>query len=215
MKKRDAITATTAFLLMFILSACASAGSSDKQGSTNGQAYQRPDLMGQVTAIAGNEVTLNVIELPQMPAGSAGQRPTAAGNNPAATLGGNQPAASSETSPGSSTQKQRGYTFTGEEKTIMIPVGVSITAVQRSGAVNANPQATGNNSVQTVAMDFKDIQAGDILSIWYSEKDSTAISKVIIASSSSTAGQEGGFPGGDFPGGGPGGEPPAGRPEGN
>lgn len=209
----------------------ASCGANNANGNNpNGQGYQRPDLMGQVTAIAGNEVTIKVIELPAMPSFSPGQRSPrpsgwqrsprpsdAAQQTPAPDISaapGSSPAPSG--SPGSG---RRGFsmTFTGEEKTVVIPVGVPITTIQRSatGTSGTNGGAANNGgnapraSVQTVALDFKDIKVGDIISIWYSTKDTTAIARVSIQSTT-TNGNNGGFPGG-FPGGGFPGGPGGGR----
>lgn len=220
MKKRifPICLAIAALILVLVLSACSSTGNTNKQTNQGAQAYQRANLMGQVTAITGNQVSIKVIELPQMPSGSAGQRPTGDQQKPATTQGSTQPTASPApaSSPNNaSTQKQRNYSFTGEEKSIVIPVGVTITSNQRTVSASANPQGNSNVSVQTVTLDFKDIQVGDIISIWYSEKDNTAIARISISSSTSTSGQDGGFPGGDFPGGERGGEPPAGGPGGN
>ncbi len=249
MKKRIIPIIATVIAAVSMLTLASCSANNANANNPNGQGYQRPDMMGQVTAIAGNEVTIKVIELPNIPSFSPGQRsprpsgwqrsprpsgeprqtpsPGDSSQNPVASLAPGQSPAPSGSQGG---RRGFGMNFTGEEKTIVIPPGVPITTVQRSTTGTNGNNTGGNNagnnggnnrgtqggnmpraSVQTVQMDFKDIKVGDILSIWYSQKDNTAIARVSIQSTSGNGNNggffPGGFPGGDFPGGqgGPGG----------
>ena len=220
-----AVMLTAVFALMLV--SCSSNSTTNSQNGQSGQGYERADLMGQVSAIAGNEVTIKVIELPAMPSFSQGQqRSPRPSRSPSASDAGNQqpqgsqlpeksPAASGQNQAPSDTSGQNrrsgsSMTFTGEEKTIVIPVGVPITSVQRSntgtnGAQNGSNtgNSTPSTTAQTVQLDFKDIKVGDILSIWYSEKDKTAIARVSIQSTTSNSQNGSGFQGGgNFPEGG-------------
>lgn len=133
---------------------------SQKQGENKERKRgQRPDLFGRVKSIIGNEVVLELAEMPQREAGEkkskqgsdAGERPI----NPEGKIGGGP--------------EQRGgkrqLKFTGETKTILIPVGIPIKSFSR----------------REEELDIADIYEGSLLQIWLDEDDKETITRVSVA----------------------------------
>jgi hypothetical protein len=153
-----------------------------------------PDLVGVVKSIVGNEVVLALAEMPEMPEMPEMQAsPDAAapqGNNTGGPPeGGARPEAgqrpsmedmSDEERQAMMEARQQGgegarpdnmeptaemeISYTGEEVTLTIPVGISIAS--RGGAGEG--------------LELSDLQKGDILSIWY--KDGTSGASAVIES---------------------------------
>ncbi|MFZ5965771.1 MAG: hypothetical protein ACOYVK_01155 [Bacillota bacterium] len=122
--------------------------------------FQRPDLVGKVKSIIGNEVVLELVELPTREqgtgSGTGSQQPAAGGAG-----GGSMPAG----------MRQAGtmqLKLTGETKTLLIPVGVPITSRSRS---------------EETQLDIGDIYEGAILQIWFDEADKEMITKVSVMQS--------------------------------
>lgn len=67
------------------------------------------------------------------------------------------------------TPPQRTFTYTGETKTITVTSDIPITTMNRT-----------EQGMETVNLKFEDIKAGDILSVWYSDKETGKISKIIV-----------------------------------
>jgi len=143
-----------------------SAAGSGAGGTENPSPGQgRPDLFGKVKSIAGNEVTLLLADMPEMPERAEMQENTAvseesketarsqagpggfAGGPPGMERGENQPV----------TRDLSAIDFTGETKTLLIPV--------------ATPVVSGNRGEATEELDFSDIEAGDILQIWLDDEE--------------------------------------------
>lgn len=59
--------------------------------------------------------------------------------------------------------------YTGETKTITLPEGVSVTKT-----------VMGENGMEVVDIKLEELKQGDILQIWYSEEDSSVISRVSV-----------------------------------
>lgn len=162
-------------------------GSKHGNGGYRGQLQgQGADLTGEVSSISGNQITLKVIKMPAFnrkgtpPRGSTGNSGNtsqpAAGSTSAAEPSGSTPASdSSNTSPDSSGPKgngpsqPRGIQYTGETKTVTIPDGVAITAMARTN---------GDSNQQTLKL--SDIKEGNVLQIWYSDKEKGTVSKINV-----------------------------------
>ncbi len=162
-------------------------GSKRGNGGYRGQLQgQGADLTGEVSSISGNQITLKVIKMPAFnrngtsPRGGTGNSGNtsqpAAGSTPAAEPSSSTPASdSSNTSPdsrgpkGNGHSQPRGIQYTGETKTVTIPDGVAITAMARTN---------GDSNQQTLKL--SDIKEGNVLQIWYSDKDKGTVSKINV-----------------------------------
>lgn len=134
----------------------------------NGQRkFNPPGLSGEVATIAGNEVTIKVIKMPKFQRnmnrgqGTGGSTPPSGGSW---TGGGNWQGGSGQRPP-------RTIQYTGERKTVIIPVGVPITTMVRTD--------TGR---EMKTIEFNKIKKGDIMQIWYSNKTQEIISRISIRS---------------------------------
>ncbi len=134
-------------------------------------AEREPDLTGVVKSITGNEVVLALVEMPEMPKAPDGAAPN--GNAPTAVDGAAPPDAGGRPQMKDMTEEERQamreqrkaaggenqpameLTYTGEEISLTIPVGVTI--VSRGGAPAGEE------------LDLTDIQKANILSIWYKD----------------------------------------------
>jgi hypothetical protein len=67
--------------------------------------------------------------------------------------------------------KRDNPTFTGETKTVTIPAGMSITTVLRP-----------EEAKESKNIELKDIKVGDMIQVWYSDKEKGTISRVSISS---------------------------------
>ncbi|MCR4436104.1 MAG: hypothetical protein QHH06_13820 [Clostridiales bacterium] len=186
MKKLITVLTTSAILAMLIsgcgsgvqsqtgsgtpegTAASSSTGSTNSPSSTGGgqRQFARPDLSGEVASISGNQVTLKLIEIP------APRRNSQQGANGQAQNG------SSATDQGTGQPRQRNITYTGQTQTISIPDGTQITTTVR-----------GQNAREEKAIELKDIKQGDILQIWYSDKDKQTISRISVMEASGNSGQ--------------------------
>lgn len=179
----------------------------DGQTGQNGRAmqFQAADLMGEVSAISGNDITVKVISIPAMGQGRRGgsganpdgrtspgafnrRQAPAAGDNqtpasdpgqnqaPDSDAGQNQPAGGN---PGGG-QQQRGFQYTGETKLLKLTDSVTITETVR-----------GDNGITSQAIQASDIKVGDTLQVYYSDKSKETISKITVGTGASW-GMEGG-----------------------
>lgn len=118
-------------------------------------------LMGEVTAVQDGSVTLKLIEMPQRsgtggPEGEGHTRPSpGAGEN-----AGTHPQGHGQMTP----------KYTGETKTVKIPAGVTVTTVAR-----------GQSGMETKNIEVKDIKAGEMLQVWFSDAGKTVVSKVSVS----------------------------------
>lgn len=177
-----------------------SAGSQDStnSGGDNSSQIQRKaaDLIGEVTAISGNQVTLNLIEMPSFngggskpsigdgkgsgasnptgnrsadakPADNSASAPNAADSSTAGAKG--DPSQGGAQGGGDKQPPQISMNYTGESKTLTIPDGVAISSAGRRN---------GNSEQKTLSV--ADIKQGSILQIWYSDETKETISKISI-----------------------------------
>lgn len=123
------------------------------------RARKRPDMFGRVKSIIGNEVVLEIAEMPQMSANKDNKQKNKAVGVP--------------TGEGKGTGQRpqgaggRELKFTGETVTLLIPVGIPITTRSQSG---------------TKEIDLVDIYEGSSLQIWFDdmEKEDRVITNVIM-----------------------------------
>ncbi|SHI89757.1 hypothetical protein SAMN02745975_00854 [Geosporobacter subterraneus DSM 17957] len=148
-------------------------GSNDQN---NRPQFQRPDLYGRVKSIIGNEVLLELAEMPERSSGTSpgdgaspggvrqsggGGAMTAGGAMPAIPGGGGGPMLS-----GSGQQRTaRALNLTGETKTILIPVGIPIISF-------------GQNTQKE--LDLADIYQGMMMQIWLDPNDKEMITQVRV-----------------------------------
>jgi hypothetical protein len=142
---------------------------------------RKSDLSGLVTVVAGNEVTIKVIQMEQ---DSINDGKNDKDKNK--TEADKKVKKEDEEKKNNNTQKEdksitvdskkenqdsaeKKYNVTGETKTIIIPVGIPITIMSRGEKEEVPKDA-----------EIKDIKKGNMLQIWYSEKDNSVISKVNI-----------------------------------
>lgn len=165
MKKR---VRTMGILLMFALAATGCGNAAEQATATSDQAqgaasmngdkkpqgkFSRPDLMGEVESIVGNEVKLKLIEIPER---GAQRQHSDSGQGQG---GGNT----------SGSGQARTVKYTGQTETVTIPVGVPLIAMSR-----------GSNGLEETEVELKSIKKGSILSITYADKKAKTISRVTI-----------------------------------
>lgn len=148
--------------------------SSGENRNNTGQNQRREqaaaDVYGRVKSIIGNEVVLEVAEMPQRREGQGGSGQGSAGENGGSTSSVNQagqmPPGGGPPMGGGQGQRsgmQREIKLTGETLTLLIPVGVPINSFAQGGMKE---------------LDIADIYEGMMMQIWYDKEDEA--SKTII-----------------------------------
>ncbi|AOY77140.1 hypothetical protein [Clostridium formicaceticum] len=131
----------------------------NSQGRSPNAEQNPPDLYGKVKSIVGNEVLLELAEIPEIRTeqqNNGDQRPineVAVGGGMGPMPGGQRPGGNRE------------IKYTGETTTLLIPVGVPITSFGQ------------NTSKQ---LDIGDIYEGTLLQIWFDKDDEERIIQVRI-----------------------------------
>jgi hypothetical protein len=167
-------------LFFALLSGC----SSNKNNTNSSQSFNQngngrgnfktPGLTGQVSNVKGNDMTLNLIAIPQR-GGTRSRRSYQSGGN-----GGN---GGGQYQSGQS-RPQRTINFTGEVKDFVIPSGTKLVTMSFS---------QGGISESTVTLDS--IKVDDTLSVYYTA-DGKTIDYISVSDSSSGGGFGGGLGGG-------------------
>ncbi|MDP4104603.1 MAG: hypothetical protein Q8935_06565 [Bacillota bacterium] len=149
--KKQLLTAFISILMIFVIAGCSNSGNSN-QTAQNGKSggFQKPDVYGEVSAINGNQITLKLMNIPQMNSPKNQVRGSGTGNM--GTTG---------TTPGNVNGGQgrggmRQPSYTGQEKTITIPDGVQMTTMTR-----------GTNGMQQNNVTLDQITSGSTLSVYY------------------------------------------------
>ncbi|MEW9122120.1 MAG: hypothetical protein AB2421_05355 [Thermotaleaceae bacterium] len=150
-----------------------SSNESETRGQNGRPEQQRPDIFGRVKSIVGNEVVLEVAEMPERANGENQNAPGAQGqtrdNTGARATGGGPVGGGSMGGGPMGGGTQRGNSsslnFTGETKTILIPVGIPITSMGQSGSKE---------------LDIADIYKGMIMQIWFDQEDKEMIAQVRV-----------------------------------
>lgn len=165
-------------------------------GNRNGMQFAQADLMGEVSKIEGNNVTIKVVKMPQRsgnwnnsgnqnnpnggdnqnnqgnpPANNQGQNPGGTGNQhdgqPNPGQQGGQNGRGGQGGPNGGGRMQREYT--GEEKNITIPEGFKIITMTR-----------GDNGLAQTEVDISTIKSGSILQIYFKE-DGKTLDKIVLS----------------------------------
>ncbi|AOT69739.1 hypothetical protein [Geosporobacter ferrireducens] len=148
---------------------------SNGQNNNGRQEFQRADISGRVKSIVGNEVVLELMEMPERGNGAqqgstAQQTPERQASGGSGMPAGGMPAggaAPGMQGPGGGGQQRtnRELNLTGETKTILIPVGVPIMTI-------------GQNTQKE--LDLADIYQGMIMQIWLDQNDKEMITQVRV-----------------------------------
>jgi len=179
--KRNYLSLVLIIVLTLALTACSKEeggngtinATSQTGESSNQQQFKQADLTGELTDIVGNEVTLKIIKNPVMPNNTKAPDRNNSAGMPDVTQGrpdGGQGIPKGEMP--NRTQVQREYT--GEEKSMIIPVDLKITTMARGqgGATQSAPNET--------EVKLESIKIGDVLQIYYAA-DGTTIDKIIVS----------------------------------
>lgn len=189
-------------LLAFVISGCgAQTQNADNQPAGNQPAnggqgqYVRPDLTGEVASITGNDVSLKIIQMPDFGQGNGpgggnwngnrqnrgqrnnndqqnnGQQDNNQQNNDQQNNGqqGNGGGPGQGNGQGGGQFRNRQMNYTGETKTITISADIPVSTFVR-----------GQNGREEQKVELKDIKQGNILQIWYSDKDKGTIARVSV-----------------------------------
>lgn len=132
--------------------------SAAKPAGNSGQ-FTMPDMTGEVVSVTGNEIAIKVIKMPEKNGNQADNSKSAPTDGQAAP---EKPSQDGQ-------PPQRNIEYTGETKTIKISDNVTVTKM-----------SMGDNGPQTQDIKIGDIKAGDILQIYYSDKENQTISKIIL-----------------------------------
>ncbi|PAE37167.1 hypothetical protein CHI06_20825 [Bacillus sp. 7884-1] len=195
-KLRLIINILASSLMILTIVGCSSAAASEEQttaaeeGTSKGANTKSIDLVeidvyGEVSEIIGNEVTLKLLEIPDMSAmnrekGTGGDKTgdKAEGSAPAGDTNSGAAAGAITGNPGGGGMREKNYT--GEEKTIVIPVGMPIVSMTR-----------GEEGMVESEISLNELTSGSTLSIYYQE-DGKTIEKITIRKPRTGGGGQGG-----------------------
>jgi hypothetical protein len=195
LKKLRLINILASGLIFLTIVGCSSAAASEEQTATNESASKEAntsstdlgeiDVYGEVSEVIGNEVTLKLLEIPDMSAmnrekGTDGEKPVdkAEGSAPAGDTTTGAAAGNTAGTPGGGGMREKNYT--GEEKSIVIPVGTSIVSMTR-----------GDEGMVESEISLNELTSGSTLSIYYQE-DGETIEKITIRKPRTGGGGQGG-----------------------
>jgi len=143
---------------------------STNDASTQQKDIQKADLEGEVTSISGSKITLKLIKTPDAPTGgtvdgSQGKAPAGDSSKDADKT----KSADNKDGHDSKAPDNMKVEYTGETKDITISDEVKIKAM-----------SMGTQGAESKELAFKDIKAGDVLQITYSDKDKGTISAINV-----------------------------------
>ncbi|MCP8968096.1 hypothetical protein [Ectobacillus ponti] len=183
MKTKHVLQVVVPLLLTFTIAGCSSSNaatsssggqttsqSTTKQANGTAPAFEKPDVYGEIAEITGNEVTLKLLAIPDMSARGA--------NNGTKDDKQAQGAGGANGANGGGGMRQKNYT--GEQKTIVIPVGTPIVSMTR-----------GDSGMQESEVSLNELTSGNTLSIYY-EKDGKTIKKITLRKQGTGGGGQGG-----------------------
>lgn len=179
----------------------------DGQSGRNNRAmqFQAADLMGEVSAISGSEITVKVISIPEIGQGRRGGFGTNSNGqtSPGAIGRRRTPAAGDGKAPANNAgQNQTPANDPGQKQTPGINPGENLTPGGNSGS-DQQPQrgiqytgetkvlkltdsvmitqtVRGDNGITSQAIQLSDIKVGDTLQVYYSDKSKETISKITV-----------------------------------
>lgn len=150
--------------------------------------FQRPDAMGEVVSVSGNDISLKLLKMPQgMGNGQRHNGQNGNGQGAPKDQQGNPGQGDKQNPPdnqgqgdqqnrqgqGGGPRNRQGGNFqreyTGETQTITVPSGVSI-----------EENTFSNGKRETKNIEVKDLKQGDILQVRYADKDKKTISKIQV-----------------------------------
>jgi hypothetical protein len=182
--KKQLFTAFISILMIFVIAGCSNSGNSN-QTAQNGKSggFQKPDVYGEVSAINGNQITLKLMNIPQMNKPKSQVRGSGSGNmQTSGTSPGNGAPPGNGTAPGNGS-KGGGVmgqpAYTGKEKTITIPNGTQMTSMTK-----------GTNGMEQSKITLDQITTGSILSVYY-DTDGKTIKSIRVQKPWSGNGQAG------------------------
>jgi hypothetical protein len=182
-------------LMILTIVGCSSAAASEEQTTTTEESTTKEasanstdlgeiDVYGEVSEVIGNEVTLKLLEIPDMSnmtrekgTGSDQAGDKAGGSAPAEDTTGGAAAGATPGATGGGGMREKQYT--GEEKTIVIPVGTPIVSMTR-----------GEEGMVETEISLNELASGNTLSIYYQE-DGKTIEKITIRKPRTGGGQGG------------------------
>ncbi len=182
-------------LIVLVFSGCGSKKTAENgnqfDSGKQGQ-FARADLMGEVDSIKDNQVTIKLIEMPQFnrnrgQGNNNGNNNDNNNNNDNSTYNGNRQGNQNNVQsnngqrPSGNQNRSRSRNYTGETKTITINSDIPLTTM-----------TMGDNGPEQKDIKVKDIKKGDMLQIWYADKNKGTISRI------SVGGFGGGFRGNGF-----------------
>jgi hypothetical protein len=195
LKKNHLINILAFGMMIFTIVGCSSAAASEEQTTATEESTSKEvsanstdlgeiDVYGEVSEVIGNEVTLKLLEIPDMSnmtrekgTGSDQAGEKAEGSVPAEdTTGG---AAAGATVGAAAGRGMREKQYTGAEKTIVIPVGTPIVSMTR-----------GEAGMVETEISLNELASGNTLSIYYQE-DGKTIEKITIRKPRTGGGQGG------------------------
>ncbi|WHY02665.1 hypothetical protein [Neobacillus sp. DY30] len=205
MKKLRLLNILATGLIVLTIVGCSSAAASDDQTtaeqSTRKEANSKSvdlaevDVYGEVSEVIGNEVTLKLLKIPDMSAvnrekGTGGAPTDSKAEGGAATGTPPTDGAAAGAAGGGAGGGMREKQYTGEVKTIIIPVGTPIVSMTR-----------GEEGMVETEISMNELTSGNTLSIYYQE-DGKTIEKITIRKPRTGGGQggQGGQGGPDGPG---------------
>ncbi|MEH6995168.1 hypothetical protein V7075_21080 [Neobacillus drentensis] len=200
LNKLHLINILASSLMILTIVGCSSAAASEEQTMVAGEGTSKEantksidlgeiDVYGEVSEVIGNEVTLKLLEIPDMSAmnrekGTGGDKTgdktgvKAEGSAPAGDTTSGAAAGAITGTPGGGGMREKNYT--GEEKTIVIPVGTPIVSMTR-----------GEEGMVESEISLNELTSGSTLSIYYQE-DGKTIEKITIRKPRTGGGGQGG-----------------------
>lgn len=191
MKNKQLMAVFVSLILIFVMAGCSNSNNSGQanaasNGNGNGNSangFTKPDVYGEVSSINGNNVTLKLMEIPQMPnrngqgngggngQGNGGNWQNGGGNGQGnggnGSNGGNGGFRGGNGGGGGfGGMRQRNYT--GQTKTITIPSGTSLVTMAR-----------GQNGMTQNQIKLSDVTVGSVFSIYY-KSDGKTIDKIRV-----------------------------------
>ncbi len=157
--------------------------------AVRGGQFQRADVMGEVVSVSGSDISLKLLKLLKPQGMGNGQRRNGQNDNgqgaPKDQQGNqtqgdkpnppdNQGQDNQQNRQGQGGQRNRqggGFQreYSGETQTVTVPSGVSI-----------EENTFSNGKRETKKIEAKDLKQGDILQVWYSDKDKKTISRIQV-----------------------------------
>jgi hypothetical protein len=189
MKKNRFLLSLASFMIISSMVGCSNAASSEEQAkttteeSTNKDAnaktmsMEEVDVYGEISEVIGNEVKLKLLKKPEMPTNGQNPQNGEKGENGTGTPPTDGAVGSGERPTGGGMREKQ---YTGEEKTIIIPVGTPLMTTTR-----------GDNGIVESEISLNELTSGSTMSIMYKE-DGKTIEKINIRKPRTGGGGQGG-----------------------